>query len=48
MADNLIYIPNDDTQNYPIYGLQSMVKTFGHSRTDKVSYRVASLLKNIK
>ena len=27
MADNLIYIPNDDTQNHPFCRLQSVVKT---------------------
>ena len=30
MADELMYIPNDDTENYPFYRLQLMVKTFGH------------------
>ena len=24
-------IPNDDTQNYPLYRLQLLVETFGHS-----------------
>ena len=27
MADELMYIPNDDTENYPFYRLQLMVKT---------------------
>ena len=31
MAEKLMYIPNDDTQNYPFYKLQFVVKTFGHS-----------------
>ena len=31
MADKLIYIPNDDAQNYPVCRLQSMVEMFGHS-----------------
>ena len=31
MADTLMYIPNDDTQNYPLCRLQLVVKTFGHS-----------------
>ena len=26
MYDKLIYIPNDDTQNYPFYRLQLMVE----------------------
>ena len=34
-ADKLIYIPNDDTQNYPFYKLQLVVvKTFGHSTNE--------------
>ena len=31
MADELIYIPNDDIQNYPFGRLQLVVETFGHS-----------------
>ena len=31
MADKFIYIPNDDTQNYPFCRLNLVVKTFGHS-----------------
>ena len=31
MADILMYIPNDNTQNYPFCILQLVVKTFGHS-----------------
>ena len=31
MADKLMHIPNDDTQNYPFYKLQLLVETFGHS-----------------
>ena len=31
MADELMYIPNDDTQNYPICRLLLMVETFGFS-----------------
>ena len=30
MADKLIYIPNDDTQNYPLCRLQLEVETFGY------------------
>ena len=29
MADKLMYIPNDDTENHPFCTLQS-VETFGH------------------
>ena len=31
MADKFMYIPNDETQNYPFCRLQLVVKTFGHS-----------------
>ena len=31
MANKLIYIPNDDTENYPFYSLQTVVETIGHS-----------------
>ena len=31
MDDNLIYIPNDDTQNYSFCKLKLRVETFGHS-----------------
>ena len=31
MADKLMYITNDDTQNYPFCRLQLVVGTFGHS-----------------
>ncbi len=30
MADKLMYISNDDTQNYPFYSLELVVETFGH------------------
>ena len=32
MTDNLMYIPNDDTQNYPLYRLQLVVEMFGHPK----------------
>ena len=31
MDDKLIYIPNDDIQNYSLCRLQLVVETFGHS-----------------
>ena len=31
IADKLIYIPNDDTQNYPFCRLKFVVETFEHS-----------------
>ena len=30
MADKLMYIPSDDTQNYPFCRLQLVVETFGN------------------
>ena len=30
MADILMFIPNDDTQNSLFYGLQLVVQMFGH------------------
>ena len=30
MADKLMYIPNDNTENYLFCRLQSAVETFGH------------------
>ena len=40
MADKLMYIPNDDTQNYPFCNLQLVVETFGHltRRTNQSKY----------
>ena len=31
MADKLMYIPNYNTQNYPLCRLQFVIETFGHS-----------------
>ena len=31
MADKIIYIPNDDTQNDPLCRLHLVVEAFGHS-----------------
>ena len=31
IAEKLLYISNDDTQNFPFYGLKLVVKTFGHT-----------------
>ena len=31
MADKLMYIPTDDTQNYPFCRLELVVETFEHS-----------------
>ena len=37
--DKLMYIQNDDTQNYTFCGLQLVVETFGHS-TKQYSLKV--------
>ena len=47
MADNLMYISNDDTQNFPFCRLQLEVETFGHSineSTNQNSIQVSKLL----
>ena len=31
MADKMMYIPKNDTQNYPFFRLQLVVETFGPS-----------------
>ena len=31
MSDKLMYIPNEDTQNYHLFRLQLVVETFEHS-----------------
>ena len=31
MADKLMYIPNNDKQNYPFWELKLVVEKFGHS-----------------
>ena len=43
MADKLMYIPNNDTRNYPFCGLQLMVETFRHS-TNQNSLKSPKLL----
>ena len=48
MADKLIYIPNDDTQNYPFCTLKLAVDKFGHStkQTNKsYSIKVPNVVK---
>ena len=35
MADKLMYIPNDDTQNILFYRLKLMVATFKHLTTNQ-------------
>ena len=36
MADTLMYIPNDDTQNYPSCRLQLAVETFERSTSNSI------------
>ena len=36
MGDKLMYIPNDDTQNYHFFRLQLVLESFGHSNLIKV------------
>ena len=38
MADKLMLISNDDTQNYTFCWLQLVVKKFGHSTYSETSY----------
>ena len=48
MADKLMYIPNNDTQNYPFCRLQLVVKTFGNTikePTNKNSKKVPKVIK---
>ena len=38
MADKLMYIPNDDTQNYHFGRLQSVVETFGTQLNESTNH----------
>ncbi len=46
MADKLMYIPNDDTQNHPFSRLQLVVETFGqiNEPTNQNSIKVPIVL----
>ena len=47
MADKLMYIPNDDTQNYSLRRLQLMVEMFKHilnESTNQNSVKAAKLV----
>ena len=37
MSDKLMYIPNNDTQNYPFCRLKFVVETFEHSWDNKIT-----------
>ena len=46
MADNLMYIPNDNTQNYPFFILQLVVETLGlNILTNQNSIQVSKVVK---
>ena len=47
MADKFMYIPNDDTQNYPFCKIQLMVETFGqlNEPTNQCSNKVLKVFK---
>ena len=45
MADELIYIPNDDSQNNPIFRLQLVVETF--EPTNQCSLKVPKVVENV-
>ena len=38
MADKLIYIPNDDTHNYPLCRLQLVVEAWLNTQVDEPTY----------
>ena len=45
IADKLVYIPKDDTQNYPSCGLKLVVETLGHyERTIKNFIKVPKVV----
>ena len=43
MADKLIYIPNDDTQNYHFYRLRLVVETFNEP-TNQNSWKIPKVV----
>ena len=47
MADKLLYILNDDNQNYPFFRLQLEVETFRHSNywTNQSKFNVPKVVK---
>ena len=44
MANKLMYIPNDDTQNYPFYRLQLVVDTKLNEQTYQNSIKVPKVV----
>ena len=45
MDDILMYIPNDNLQNYPFSKLQFVVERFEHSPTNQNSIKVSRVVK---
>ena len=47
MADKLMYIPNEETQNYPFCRLKLVIKMFRHSTkwTNKKLIKVPKIVK---
>ena len=48
MTDKLMYIPNEDTQNYPFCRLQLVVETFGHSTSEPNNLNSTKVPKVVK
>ena len=50
MADKLLYIPNDDKQNYHFFSLQLVVETFGKLTqwTNQAKFNLATVPKVVK
>ena len=45
MADKLMYIPNDDTQNHPFCRLQLVVEKFGLDLTEQTNQNLMKVNK---
>ena len=43
-----MYIPNDDTQNYPLCRLQLVIETFGRPTYEPTNQNTTNVLKVIK
>ena len=48
MADKLMYIPNEDTQNYPVCILQLVVETLGTQLNELINKNSIIVFKFIK
>ena len=50
MSDKLMYLPNDDTQNYPLCGVKLVIETLDthlNKQTNKSSIKVSKLVKQM-